>query len=342
MKVNPHYSDMIRKSQPTPSDVHVDRPLTNISIAFLQEASAFVADQVFPNIPVLKQSDVFFTFPRGFFNRNQMEKRAPTAETKGVGYEIATDNYRADVWGLHHDIPDQRRANADAPLQPDREATELLTHQALIRREIEWASQYFVTGLWTTELTGVSGAPAGGQFQQWNEAGSDPIGDVENCKTLIAESTGFEVNTMVMDRATWAVLRNHPDIIDRIKFSGGVGNNNPAVVNLQTVAAVFDVERIVVARAIQNTALEGATDSHSFILGKNVLLAYATPTPGLMVPTAGYTFSWTGLLGAGPAGQRISRFRLERNKSDRVEIEMAFDQKLISADLGCFLLGSVA
>jgi hypothetical protein len=55
-----------------------------------------------------------------------------------------------------------------------------------------------------------------------------------------------------------------------------------------------------------------------------------------MTPTAGYTFSWTGHLGAGNEGNRIRSFRLEQIKADRVEIEMAFDQKLVSADLGYF------
>jgi hypothetical protein len=55
-----------------------------------------------------------------------------------------------------------------------------------------------------------------------------------------------------------------------------------------------------------------------------------------MTPTAGYTFSWNGLLGASAMGGRIKKFRMENLSSDRVEIEMAFDQKLVSADLGYF------
>ena len=37
--------------EPSRSDVHVDGPLGNISVAFLQSQDAFVADTVFPNIP---------------------------------------------------------------------------------------------------------------------------------------------------------------------------------------------------------------------------------------------------------------------------------------------------
>ena len=57
---------------PTSGDVHVNRPLTNISIAYMQDPKGFVADQIFPNIPVLKQSDRYWRYDRGDFNRNQM------------------------------------------------------------------------------------------------------------------------------------------------------------------------------------------------------------------------------------------------------------------------------
>jgi hypothetical protein len=61
-----------------------------------------------------------------------------------------------------------------------------------------------------------------------------------------------------------------------------------------------------------------------------------------MTPTAGYTFSWNGYLGAGAEGNRIKRFRIERLESDRVEIQMAFDLKLVAADLGYFFTSIIA
>ena len=94
--------------------------------------------------------------------------------------------------------------------------------------------------------------------------------------------------------------------------------------------------------AIENTANEGATNVHAFIGGKHALLLYTPATPGLMTPSAGYTFTWTGLLGGGALGTRISRMRVELRKADRVEIEMAFDQKQVAADLGYFFLTAVS
>ena len=42
--------------RPTSLDSHVDAILTQISIAFTQDPNDFVADKVFPMIPVAKQA----------------------------------------------------------------------------------------------------------------------------------------------------------------------------------------------------------------------------------------------------------------------------------------------
>jgi hypothetical protein len=61
-----------------------------------------------------------------------------------------------------------------------------------------------------------------------------------------------------------------------------------------------------------------------------------------MTPSAGYTFTWNGLLGSSAFGSRISRFRINEKRVDRIEGEMAFDFKVVGADLGYFFSGAVA
>jgi hypothetical protein len=327
--------------KPTSSDVHVNTPLTNISVAFLQNAANFVSDRVFPNVPVMKQSDRYYTYDRGYFNRDEMAIRAPGTESAGGHYSVDnTPTYYAPVYAFHHDIDDQRRANEDSVLDSDREATELVTLKALIKREKLWVTNFFTGGLWTTDLDGVDSGPTAGEFLQWDDSDSTPLEDIRAEKGTILELTGFEPNTLVVGYPVWQALVDHPDIVDRVKY--GQTGPGPARVTVEAVAALLELDRLLVMKAIQNTALEGATNDHSFIGGKKALLCYAAPSPGLMTPTAGYTFSWNGYLGAGPQGQRISKFRMEHLKSDRVEIEMAFNQKLVSADLGAFFDTAVA
>ena len=61
--------------QPTLQDVHVNRPLTNVSVAYLQEAAGveFVADKAFPAVPVENKSDLYYTYARADFNRDEIE-----------------------------------------------------------------------------------------------------------------------------------------------------------------------------------------------------------------------------------------------------------------------------
>lgn len=320
--------------QPSRSDVHVNRPLTQISIAFFQDQNAFVADRVFPNIPVQKQSDRYFTYDRGEFNRDEMEERAPATESSGGTYTIdSTPTYYAGVKAYHRDVPDPVRDNADEPLQPDREATMYVTYKALLNREVRWVSAYLQPSTWTFDYDGVSGTPGSNEVKQWNDPASTPIEDVRFAGTSVQESTGFRPNVLVLGRRVFDKLVDHPDIVGRLDRGQTSG---AAMANRQQLAALFEVEEVLVMEAIQNTAPKGAANAHSFIGGKRALLAYRTPTPGIMTPTAGYTFSWTKPAGSSRNGTRVSRFRMQHLKADRVEIEQAFDQKLISADLGFF------
>lgn len=334
-----------KNQQPAVGDVHVNTPLTNLSIAFQQAASNFVADKVFPNVSVAKKTDMFRTYDRGFWLRNEMEKRAPGAETKGIGHGIGTDTYNCDVYGLHEDIDDQTRANADASIDLDGDSTTILTSMAMIRKEVSWATDFFTsTSVWTSNRTGVnSGEDGTTTLRRWNDPASTPIEDVRGLKTAILERSGYEPNKLVLGRYVYDKLADHPDIVDRIKYSGGVGPTSPARVVLALLAQLFEVEQVLVMAAIQNTAAEGQTNAFSFIGGKHALLLYTPAAPSIRQPSAGYTFSWTGYTGASDNGTRMKRFRRDESfASDRVEIECAFDQKLIAADLGAFLSTIVA
>lgn len=331
----------VRKSQPTPSDVHVNAPLTNISIAFLQDAQNFIADRVFPNIPVAKQSDRYYTYDRGMFNRDEMTERAPGAESDEVGYTVDnTPTYFAKVFALHVKVPDERRANADSVLQPDREATELLIHKAMIKRESLWVTKFFITGIWAEERAGVASGPTGTQFLRWDVAGSVPLADLRAGIQAVKRRHGFKPNKLILGSDVWTKLVDHPDFVDRL--NRGQTPVGPALVNRQQLATILEIDEVVVAEAVVNTAKEGVTNVHAFIAGKHALLVYAAPRPGLMVPSGGYTFSWNGLLGSSAQGYRILKMRDDKAHSDWVEIEMAFEQKLISSELGAFFLNAVS
>lgn len=322
---------------PTTGDVHVNRPLTNISIAYIQDATNFIADKVFPNIPVSKQSDRYFVYLKDDWFRVEAQERAPGTESAGSGFRIDnTPTYYAPVYAVHKDVADQIRANSDQPIDLDRDATIWVTQQLLLKREQIWASRFFRDNVWQTDLQGVNANPAAGQFLQWDQANSTPIEDITNAAILIAERTGFRPNVLVLSPKVYNAIRNHPDVLDRIKYT------QRGVVTTEILAGLFDVDRVLVPWGVVNLANEGAAGDYSFIFGNNALLVYANPNPSILQPSGGYIFSWTGYLGAGPAGNRIKSFRMEQVASDRIEGEIAFDAKLVAADLGVFFEDAVS
>ena len=314
---------------PSRSDVHVNAPLTNISIAHVQDQSKFVASSVFPLVPVSKQSDLYFQYTQADFLRSDMKARAPGTETAEAGYGLSTASYSCQVFGLHRNIADQIRDNADSPIDMDKDAVEYLTQKFLIKRDADFAANYFATGLWTGSTTGSDVTPS----TKWDATGATPIQDIEAQLDSVESKTGFRANVVVMGADAMAAFRNSADVVDRIKYT------QKGVVTEDMVAGILGVDKVVVARGIQNTALEGATASYARLFtGDSVLCAYAPSSPSLMHPSAGYTFVWNGYLGAGPDGQRLSRFRMDNLRSDVIEIEAAYDQKLVSASLGAMLI----
>lgn len=339
-------------SNPVHSDLHVSRPLTNLTVAYMQDPAGFIADRMFPTIPVRKQSDKYWLYDRKDFRRDQFQQRAPGTESAGGGWKMSTTTYYATKWALHKDLTEEDYANADDEVQLEATTSQWLAEMGLIRREVEWASKFFTTGVWTGidgasgDVVGQAASPNGNEVLQWDLSTSTPIEDVKLYAQNSQLLTGKRPNKLAMGRQVWTKLSDHPDLVDRVKYSGGVGNGNPAMVSRQAVAALMELDMIEVMDGIQDTSAESpdfeTAMSAAFIGGKNALLCYAAPAPGLKIMTAGACFSWTGLLGAGATGMRVKRFLMEKNESVRVEGEMAFEQKIIASDAGVFFSSIVA
>lgn len=315
-------------SQPTKGDVHVNKPLTNISIARIQSSTDFVAGKVFPVVSVAKQSDRYFVYDKKQWFRSNAKKRAPSTMAARGGYTIDnTPSYFADVWAFGKEVPDQLRANADMPIDMDRDATLFVTQQLLLAKEKDFVSKNFGTGKWTGSSTGSDITVS----TKWDAAGSDPVDDIMVQKIAMKEKTGFTANKIVVVPSVDRALKNNASIIDRIKHTqvGSVTND--------MLARLLELDEYLVAYATEDDANEGAAASMDFVFGdEGALLVHAASSPAILTPSAGYTFAWSGLFGAGAAGMRIKKYRDENLASDIVEGEMAFDHKLVAADLGVF------
>lgn len=333
----------------TPSQLHLDVPLTNLTIAQIQSNDVFIADKVFPRVSVEKQSDKYYVWPRGQFNRiGDVKKLAPGTEVEEITLSVSNDNYFAEVFGLGWSLTEQALANQDTQLNVRLAATTALTQKMLLKRELDWISTYFTTGVWTTQYTGVSGSPAANQVRQWNDyTNSTPIRDVTLAKTAMYLASGgtaaYNEVVAVMTQDVYDTLVSHPDFLARL--NGGATVTNTALITQAKVAEIFGVNEVLIVRAIQNTGKEGLADAASFVATKRFALFSRPKAPGIMVPASGYNFVWDAGAGA-DYGVRVNSYTGDhlriKHVAEKLEVLMAYDMKVISADMGVYFTTVIA
>lgn len=321
--------------------------LTNVSVSFMQSADSFVADQVFPVVPVGASTARYKVFPRSYFAMDNVGPRPLGGYPRQTGYRLSEDSYNAEEQALEAWVDDRERSDADASGHDiERAKVRLLTNQHLIHRDRDWASAYFRTGVWGSDRVGVAASPTGTQFLQLDSDNSDPIA-MFSADQLASHQTngGYPLSTLVLGAAVYTRLVNHPDIVARL------GDNATRIVTREVLARLLGVDRILVPMGVYNSGPEketvAATEAaavYSFIVGsKDALLVHAATDPGTDTPSGGYIFAWNGLLGGNAfSTAAVNRGRDDRAYSDWFHVRMAYDMKVVSPTLGIFYSGAVA
>src|SRR3972149_4666514 len=197
---------------PAASDVHIDKALSDLSLAYMN--SKYIADMIFPIVPVDKQSDKFYKWTKDFWFRNSVRVRAPGGEFPEVGLGLTNDNYSTIVYNLAARLPDENIANADEAVNEEFAKTKFLADQFQLNREVQFVADFFKTTVWGTDST-LSGTA------QWSDyANSDPIDDVKVAKQTVLKNTGQEPNLIVVGREVYDKLRDHPLILDKYRYTG--------------------------------------------------------------------------------------------------------------------------
>jgi len=299
----------------TPSQVHIDAALTNVSVAYRN--THFIADLIAPVVGVRKQSDKYFVLDidRERF-RSTADKRAPGAEAAEVDFSVSTDSYFCEDHALEAVITDEERDNADPAIQPDIDKTEFLSDKILLNKEIALANVIAAGSLPGTTLSGTG---------QWSDfTNSDPVTAVEDQKATIQRAVQQIPNTLVLPYEVYRKVRLHPKVLDRVA-NVKLGTIGPSI-----LADVFDVEQVLVPRGLKNTANPGQAANMVYIWAKNAFLCYVPPRPGLKTVSFAATFQWMAAPGS-LSGHVVEMWREERRKADMVRVQRYYDQKIVAA-----------
>lgn len=319
---------------------HLDMALSNFIKGYRQ--APLVGDILFPRLPVLRQTDRYWVFGRENQQIAEQTLRAFGAPAQETRFSLTTDTYAANSRALKSTVADEDRMNYTVgDLNMDTVA--LLQDKILLDREIRIKTLATTAANFpaanTLALAGTS---------QWSDyANSDPVSDVEAAKLQIS-LTGSDANTLVISKDVYKVLRNHPKLIERFKYTTITGSLS----NTQ-LATAFDVERVVVAGAVQHDGV-----NPGYVWTKTALLVYVSPTVGAAgvlggVGTEGNvgpkslsfgkSFTWTEApMTIGGYGVVIARAADPTMKSDIVGVDWYSDERITGSDCGFLFTTPIA
>ena len=303
---------------PEVSAVHVNTPLTNLAVAYA--ANNFIAPRLIPDLPVMKKSDSYYIFDSARVRLKQVEdKRAPGTEANLVDFDVTTDSYLCVGYALGAMVPDEERENADPPIRPMMDKTEALVQRVLLNQELDLVAALVAGVSQTSDPT-----------NEWDDyTNGDPVADMHLAINAVEDAIGMRPNVVSMDSKVWRAVRNHPDILERVKYGGG--NASPAEVNELAFASLFDLDEVIVGTGLKNTAVSGqATPVISRTWGSDVYVAYRTARPGIGVPSLGYRFVWNAFSGT-QQGWLVKSWREEKKSADQVEVQKYYQHKLVMA-----------
>ena len=265
------HEDTVRMSLPT-TDVHISRALEKMLISYPNRE--YVADEIVPVVPVGKRFDSIFQLPAATMQTAaDVIIAGQRARPNEVKYTIDHNtNYNVKDYGLIDFVSKDEVDNADQPLRPYDYAQRVIINMLMIAREIRVRDLMQLNTNYGTNTAALTGG------QRFDTATGDPVPLILNG----IESCFVTPNVLWMGGQVWPYFRTNPNVTKYVLGRPSTKNGaTPLVVDKDTVAQAFGVDRVIVGRAKVNTAAEGATVSSGYIWGKDLGICRweAAPNP---------------------------------------------------------------
>lgn len=308
-----------------PNALHKDAVLSNLSIKYRN--AEMIWPLVIPVVKVNKRSDVYFVYDKADSFKLVDDKMGATSLANEVSWGMADQNYSVKDHGLGDWVSQAEIDNSDNPLQPEIDTNDFLNMLLDVAQEKRVVDIVF----------GASFYPSGNKVQlsgndQWGGSSDDPIDDIQ----VAVEGCFQRANTLVFGLDAWMKFRKLPEILDAVKAVAGASLKG-GMASAQEVAALFEVERVLIGRSRYNTSKPGQSASYSRLWGKHCAALYVDPNPGIKSITFGVTFSET-LRYTG------RDFDPKRGIKGSHYIRPAWnsDEKIVASDCGYFIEDAVA
>jgi hypothetical protein len=170
---------------------------------------------------------------------------------------------------------------------------------------------------------------------RWDDPGNDPLALFQQARLSVFACSQRRANTVVLPYKVFDVVRNHPKVVERIRYSVS------GVLNEDLLAQLLDVDRVLVPRAFKNVSAKGKAAVCEPIWGNEAFMLYVPPRPALKQVAVAYTFVWAGIAGS-VDGSLVERWREARRKADMIRVQKYYDHKLIAPGAAFRLLDVIA
>lgn len=275
---------------------HANRYLTNVGMAYFAEAQDHVATDIFPICPVDFSTGYYYEFDKADLARDNVQRKPEFGKVTPAKFGHTENTYKVKVDQVIVGVDDigaldYQRAGAPGYIDPETAKAKIVAEQLLLHRDIEFGESFFHAGVWANEFKGVTGTPSGNQFLKFTDANFDPVNFFDARIREIRRAGRRKPNKLCLGYDAFVALKNHPDILERVKYTGSTAN--PALVNENVLAQLFGLEQVKVLYGTYNKAEEGQAADMDFVCESDgALLCYTTPSPRIDEPSAGYVFTW--------------------------------------------------
>lgn len=313
--------------------------LTNMSVAYFQPDDWFVSPFVFPILPVQLSTSYYYIFDKGDLARDNVRRKPEFGKVTPMMFGSKQELYSCEVDQIIVGIDqistlNYQRSAAPGIIDPRRAKVRIATEQLKLHMDRIFADGYFKSGVWTNEWAGVTTTPSGKRFYKFSDSNCDPVKLIGDRRVEMMREGRRKPNVLALGVEAYEALKNNASILDRVKYSGSTAN--PATINANVLAQLFEIDRVVVLNSTYNKGGYGSTSMDFVCDSKGALLAYAAPNPAIDEVSAGYTFAWD-MLGN---GQYLALDQYEGEKGTHTEfIEglMSYTSKKVCDELGVFM-----
>lgn len=271
--------------QMTPSSARVIDPILS-TIAQGYQNSALIGNALFPIVPVEQRGGKIISFGKEDFMQYSGLARAPGADTKRIQFSYGSSSYALEQFAIEGQVPFELMEDAQAVPGIDLGRLAVQKVQSIIALRLEIAQATIATTAGSYVAANKTTLAGTAQWSDQTSGASHPVSVIETAKDAVRAATGKRPNTIVMGAAVMAKLRTHPDIVDRIKYTGR------DVATPELLASLFGVQQVLVGDAITSTDAGVFSD----VWGKFVVVAF-TETAGIAqmgLPSYGYTYRLRG------------------------------------------------